>query len=99
MSVWEMVTMMYWYGGHMGFWQAGLSWFSMIALWGVLVAAVYLLATRRPPPRREHWDDVLRTLDQRLAGGEIDETEYRRICDLINNRHRHQADTTTAGAQ
>jgi uncharacterized membrane protein len=94
-----MVTMMYGYGAHMGFWQAGLSWFSMIALWGVLVAAVYLLATRRPPARREHWEDVLQTLDQRLASGEIDETEYRRIRDLIGEQHRHQVDTTTAGAR
>jgi len=41
----------------------------------------------------------LRTLDQRLASGEIDETEYRRVCDLISDRHRRQADATAVGAQ
>ena len=28
-----MVVMMFWYGGHWAFWQAGLMWVGMIAFW------------------------------------------------------------------
>ncbi|HET7017190.1 MAG TPA: hypothetical protein VFI65_24920 [Streptosporangiaceae bacterium] len=89
-----MITMMYGYGWHMGFWQAGLSWISMIALWAILVGVVYLLVTRRRPPRSDHWTEIQRTLDRRLASGEIDEAEYRRVRDLISG-HRDQAEVTS----
>lgn len=87
--------MMYGYGWHMG-----LYWFSMIGLGAVLVGAVYLLVTRHRPAQSEHREEeVLRTLDQRLASGEIDEVEYRRVRDLISERHRDQADTTSVGTR
>jgi uncharacterized membrane protein len=91
----EMIVMMYGYGWHMGFWQAGLSWASMIALWAVLVGVVYLLVASRRPPRSGNWEEMQRTLDRRLASGEIDETEYQRIRDLIK-RHRDELDMTHA---
>jgi uncharacterized membrane protein len=82
-----MIAMMYWYGGHMMFWQGFLSWTSMILLWVVLVGVVYLLATRRRPSRPDHWEELQHTLDRQLASGEIDEDDYRRMHDLIGQRH------------
>ena len=35
--------MMFWYGGHWAFWQAGLMWVGMIAFWGLLIWGVYAL--------------------------------------------------------
>jgi len=80
-----MVTMMFWYGSHLVFWQAALMWIGMIAFWGLVIWAVYAMfagATRRPD--REHrGSDARRILDERLARGEIDTAEYHRLRDLI----------------
>jgi len=81
-----MVAMMFWYGGHWAFWQAGLMWVSMIAFWGMLIWGIYVLirgTTRKPGG--EHGDEVRRILDERLARGEIDPAEYRRLCDVIGS--------------
>ena len=40
-----MVVMMFWYGAHWAFWQAGLMWVAMIAFWGLLIWGVYALIT------------------------------------------------------
>jgi len=77
--------MMFWYGGHWAFWQAGLMWVGMIAFWALLIWGAYILircATRKSG-RVEH-DDARRILDRRLAHGEIDAEEYRRLRDLIS---------------
>jgi putative membrane protein len=80
-----MVTMMFWYGSHLVFWQAALMWAGMIAFWGLVIWALYALfagATRRPD--REHrGSDARRILDERLARGEIDAAEYQRLRDLL----------------
>jgi putative membrane protein len=85
-----MVVMMFWYGGGWAWWQAGLMWVGMILFWGLLIWAVYALvtsATRRrgsDTPGEEHrGDDARRILDQRLARGEIDTDEYRRLRDAL----------------
>jgi putative membrane protein len=82
--------MMFWYGGGWAWWQAGLMWAGMIAFWGLLIWAAYALitgATRRPSPSPgggEHrGDDPRRILDERLARGEIDADEYRRLRDVL----------------
>jgi len=85
------IAMMFWYGGHWAFWQVGLAWVGMLLFWALLIWAVYALitsATRRPP-RRDDGDDPQRILDQRLARGEIDAEEYRRLRDLIASRGPH----------
>ena len=88
--------MMFWYGGGWAWWQSGLMWIGMIAFWGLLIWAIYALvagATRRTGlglREREPGDgDARRILDQRLARGEIDAEEYRRLRDLIASRGPH----------
>jgi putative membrane protein len=85
-----MVVMMLWYGGGWPFWQVSLMWAGMILFWGLLIWAVYALitsATRRsgPGPRdgEQRGGDARRILDQRLARGEIDTEEYRRLRDAL----------------
>jgi putative membrane protein len=85
-----MVVMMFWNGGGWPFWEVALMWAGMIAFWGLLIWAVYALvtsATRRPGPGPEggehRGDDARRILDERLARGEIDTEEYRRLRDVL----------------
>jgi putative membrane protein len=85
-----MVVMMFWNGGGWPFWEVALMWVGMIAFWGLLIWAIYALitsATRRtgPQPRGEEHrgDDARRILDERLARGEIDAEEYRRLRDVL----------------
>jgi putative membrane protein len=88
-----MIAMMFWYGGHWAFWQASLMWVGMIVFWALLIWAVYALitaATRKAPRDDGGGGDARRILDQRLARGEIDETEYRRLCDLLSSGRQHE---------
>ena len=82
--------MMFWNGGGWPFWEVALMWVGMIAFWGLLIWAVYALitaATRRPGTEtrgEEHaGDPARRILDERLARGEIDTDEYRRLRDVL----------------
>src|SRR5262249_34338391 len=86
----EMVVMMFWNGGGWPFWEVALMWVGMIAFWGLLIWAAYALiinATRRPGPwpesRKHHDVDARQILDQRLARGEIDADEDRRLRDVL----------------
>jgi putative membrane protein len=86
----EMVVMMFWYGGGWAWWQAGLMWVGMIAFWGLLIWAIYALVTsasRRPGPGprdgEQRGGDARRIVDERLARGEIDTDEYRRLRDEL----------------
>jgi putative membrane protein len=85
-----MVVMMFWNGGGWPFWEVALMWVGMIAFWALLIWAVYALiisATRRPGAEargEEHsGNDARRILDERLARGEIDADEYRRLRDVL----------------
>jgi len=87
--------MMVGYGVGWPFWEVGLMWVGMIAFWGLLIWAVYALITgatrRRGPeaPGEEHrGDDARRILDQRLARGEIDTDDYRRLRDALADPSR-----------
>ena len=82
--------MMFWNGGGWPFWEVALMWVGMIAFWGLLIWAIYALITRatwRPGTEargEEHsGDDTRRILDERLARGEIDTDEYRRLRDVL----------------
>jgi putative membrane protein len=86
----EMITMMFWYGSSWAWWQAGLMWLAMIAFWALLIWAIYALVTgitRRPDkeaPGGQQPADARRILDERLARGEIDTTEYQRLRDVLD---------------
>ena len=88
--------MMFWYGGHWAFWQAGLMWVGMIAFWGLLIWGVYALITNatRKPRSTDDGSDAVRILDRRLASGEIDAAEYQRLHALITTgEHQTPAGT------
>ena len=83
--------MMVWFGSHWAFWQSGLMWIAALVFW-ILVAWVgYVFITSGPPRTRTRDDsaDARHILDQRLARGEIDAEEYRRLRDLIDSDGRH----------
>ena len=92
--------MMFWYGGGWAWWQAGLMWLAMIAFWALLIWAVYALVagiTRRsgePESGGRQPGDARRILDERLARGEIDAEEYRRLRDILDGG----TGRTTAGS-
>jgi putative membrane protein len=76
--------MMFGYGGGWPFWEVALMWVAMIAFWGFLIWAVYAMITSaRKTGTGQHSQDPRRTLDQRLARGEIDAEEYQRLRDLL----------------
>ncbi len=93
--------MMFWYGSHWAFWQVSLMWVGMIVFWGLLVWVVYALvsAARRPPQARVGGggSDARRILDERLARGEIDEAEYRRLRGLLSPRDDQKPAGTGSG--
>jgi putative membrane protein len=86
----EVVVMMFGYGNNWAFWQLALMWIGMIAFWGILIWGLYALitGTTRRPDQVHHGEDGRRILDQRLAKGEIDTEEYRRLRDLIADSDR-----------
>lgn len=78
--------MMFWYGNAgWAFWQIALMWAFAIAFWGALIWAIYALITRftRKPGAGPAGDGARQILDERLARGEIDADEYRRLRDTM----------------
>ena len=97
--------MMFWNGGSWVWWQAGLMWAGMIAFWGLLIWLVYALFTNaarragQPGDDREHrGGDALRILDERLARGEIDTEEYRRLREVLGDDVGRSPAGTGSGA-
>jgi len=80
-----MVVMMFWYGGHWAFWQAGLMWVGMIAFWALLIWGIYVLIHGTTRNSKDHGGEARRILDERLARGEIGAEEYRRLRDMIGS--------------
>lgn len=88
--MWYWGTGMHWWG-----WMLGLT--GMILFWGVMIWGIWYVITTMVSPTRDdqrdhgdHRDDgdrrdrgARRTLDERLARGDIDPEEYRRLRDLI----------------
>ena len=93
--------MMFEYGNNWPLWQVALMWVGMIVFWGLLILGVYALATgatRKAAPdqldrSRDGGGEARRLLDQRLAKGEIDADEYRRVRDLIAEGDRGPVST------
>ena len=91
--------MMSWNSGW-AWWQAGLMWLAVIAFVALLIWLVYALVTgaigraRQPEHGQEQrGDDTRRILDERLARGEIDIEEYRRLRDVIAGRDQSHSGT------
>jgi uncharacterized membrane protein len=85
--------MMFGHGGHWGIWQVGFMGIVMIAVLGLLLWATYVLVgyANRGSNRQDREDHPRRSLYQRLGDGEIDEDEYRRLCDLLADENRTSA--------
>jgi putative membrane protein len=89
----EMITMMFWYGSHLVFWQAALMWVGMIAFTSLVIWAIFSLlsSTNRKTGTDQQDRDARGILDERLARGEIDAEEYQRLRDLIGPDHQAPA--------
>ena len=81
--------MMFGYGSGWPAWEIALMWIGMLAFLAFLIWAAYALitsTTRRPGPDPDPQPgNAARILDERLARGEIDAEEYRRLRDLIGS--------------
>jgi len=77
--------MMFWYGDGWSWWQPALMWGGMLVFWGLVIWGVYALVTAaRRPARAASGESAVSILDQRLARGEIDADEYRRVRVLLD---------------
>ncbi len=84
---------MFWYNDHSGgwtWWQGGLMWLAMILFWALLIWMIYALVTGiirrdRKPEHGQQPGAARRILDERLARGEIDAEEYRRLREILDN--------------
>lgn len=85
--------MMFWYGGSWAWWQASVMWVAMIAFWGVVIWLVYyfVVAALRNGHRRDGRDTAGDILDERLAKGEIDVEEYRRLRHELDERRAERS--------
>ncbi len=89
--------MMWYWGGGMHWWGWLLGFVGMVAFWGLVVYAGWYLITapsrsRPPAPGHPGFPPAKHILDERLARGEIDVEEYRRLRDLITGADRTPAD-------
>ena len=77
--------MMFWYGGGWAFWQVALMVVGMVVFWALVIWAVYALVagTGRWTGTGHGGGGPRQILDERLARGEIDADEYRRLRDLL----------------
>ena len=69
--------MWWWHEGGAAAWL--LMTVGMVAFWGIVIWAGVTLARRDVAPSERPQE----TLDRRLASGEIDESEYRRLVAVI----------------
>jgi putative membrane protein len=60
-------------------------WLGMVAFWAVLVVVAIWAVGRLFPPAHEQASAARQTLDERLARGEVDPEQYRRLRDLIGH--------------
>jgi putative membrane protein len=82
--------MMWYWGNGVHWWGWLLGAIGMVAFWGLIVWGIWFFVasvTRRPD--HDHASGgARRILDERLARGEIDAEEYRRLRDLITDGDR-----------
>ncbi len=77
--------MMWYWGGGVHWWGWLLGALVMVAFWSFVIWAVWYLVTtfRRHDDRPPTGGDPTRILDERLARGEIDAEQYRRLRELL----------------
>lgn len=88
--------MMWYWGGGLHWWGWLLGSFGMVVFWGLIIFGVWYAVTAlaRATRHHPHGDDGARdVLDRRLARGEIDPDEYRRLRDLIDHDERFSGHT------
>ena len=73
--------MMFWYGSGVNGWGYALMAVSMVAFWGLVVAAVFYMTPSRW--RGSERSTPKQILAERFARGEISEEEYRRHLDTV----------------
>lgn len=85
--------MMWYWGGGMHWWGWLLGVLGMVVFWGFVIWAVWYLVVNvvRRPDSDPRTGDPKRILDERLARGEIDADEYRRLRDLMTGHAEHAA--------
>lgn len=79
--------MMWYWGGGVHWWAWLLGLVGMLAFWAVIVWAIWYFVsgmTGRPAEPPPASSDAKRILDERLARGEIDPEEYRRLLGVIH---------------
>ena len=93
--------MMFWDAGGWAWWQAGLMWFALLVFLALLIWVVYALVTGiigkpgqagRDTPQP---GSARRILDERLARGEIQPEEYRRLREALDGTPDRPAGTGT----
>lgn len=76
----------------MWYWGAGVHWWgwllgvaTMVVFWGLVVWAIWAVVTSvtRRPEHAQRPGEAKGILDERLARGEIDPEQYRRLRDLM----------------
>lgn len=84
--------MMWYWGGGVHWWGWLLMALGMVAFWALIIWAVWYLVsstTRRPVDHQQGGGDGKRILDERLARGEIDVDEYRRLLAALRGGDVH----------
>lgn len=82
--------MMWYWGGAVHWWGWLLGALGMVAFWALAIWAVWYFVTavtRRAEEGPHPSSDPKRILDERLARGEIDAEDYRRLRDLLHEGH------------
>ncbi len=92
--------MMWYWGGAMHWWGWLLGFIGMVAFWGLIIYVGWYLVTsftRSPAPgRQQSGPPAKQILDERLARGEIDPDEYRRLRDLMTGADQRPAGNGSA---
>jgi len=88
--------MMFGYGGNGQFWQYALMGIVMIAFWGFVIWAVFgfIKSDSRGHHHHHHDRDARMILDSRLAMGELDVEEYRRLVDALSHQSNASVDAS-----
>lgn len=89
--------MMWYWGGGLHWWGWLLGSLGMVVFWALVIWAVWYFFTSitRHSKRAHRPDEAKRILDERLARGEIDADEYRRLRVLIRGDDVHAGDGHT----
>ena len=82
--------MMWYWGGGVHWWGWLIGLVVMVAFWAVVVWAIWYFVSSllRRPPRHEEPASAQRILDERLARGEIDAEEYRRLQGVLRGENQ-----------